>query len=131
MHYSMNGNADVSTPLLVLTDTRTASASEIVAAALRDNGRAVLLGTRTLGKNVAQAIMVLSSGSGLSFTIRSYVSPTGETMEHGIEPDYNTNGAKIPLEDIRWNGEQKIWSIGNKTLGDLYVASSSVSKIKK
>ena len=53
-HYSTNQHADQNTPLLLLTDARTASSSEILVEALCGNNRAVSLGTRTVGKNVAQ-----------------------------------------------------------------------------
>ena len=112
----MNGRADTSLPLLILTDARTASASEVVAAALRDNKRAILFGTRTLGKSVAQAVMILSSGSGVSLTIRSFVSPAGKSMENGVEPDFDTHGAAISLKELKWNADSKVWCLGKRRL---------------
>jgi C-terminal processing protease CtpA/Prc len=79
-YHSTNRHADTTTPLLVLVDTQTASASEIFVAALLDHRRAACMGTNTLGKNVAQAIMTLSDGSGLAFTIREYLSPLGKLV---------------------------------------------------
>ena len=64
-------------PLLVLTDHRTASASEILVAALHDNERCVVVGTRTLGKDVAQAVVTLSDGSGVALTVRAFRTPVG------------------------------------------------------
>ena len=72
---SINRRADTSTSLLVVVDGKTASASEILAAALVDNNRAVCMGTKTVGKNMAQAIVRLSDGCGLVFTVRSFSSP--------------------------------------------------------
>jgi carboxyl-terminal processing protease len=112
-HYSTNHRADSRTPILILTDSASASASEIVAAALRDNNRAVIAGTRTLGKNVAQAIMILSSGCGVAFTIRSYVSPTGKSMENGVEPDLILKTEeKLSVSDVRFEKKTNTWWIG-------------------
>jgi carboxyl-terminal processing protease len=113
-HYSINRCADNRTPILILTDSSSASASEIVAAALRDNKRAVIAGSRTLGKNVAQAIMVLSSGCGVAFTIRSYVSPTGKSMENGVEPDLILQEHDFSINDIRFEKKTNTWWIGTK-----------------
>lgn len=112
----MNGRADTSLPLLILTDARTASASEVVAAALRDNKRAIIVGTTTLGKSVAQAVMILSSGSGVSLTIRSFVSPTGKSMENGVDPDFDTHGATIALNELKWDADSRVWCIGKMKL---------------
>ncbi len=79
-HRSTNKSPDVRTQLLLLTDKRTASASEILVAALCDNGRAVSYGQATKGKNVAQALVMLADGSGLAFTVREYLSPAGRYM---------------------------------------------------
>ena len=72
---SNNRHADLATHLLVLVDGKTASASEILTAALVDNSRAICMGSRTVGKNMAQAIVRLSDGCGLVFTVRSFTSP--------------------------------------------------------
>ena len=102
-YYSTCKHADVTTPLLLLVDSQTASASEIFASALLDNSRAVSVGSITVGKNVAQvcfifrifvlrncsyilplfftlsiqAIMMLTDGSGLVFTVREFLGPFG------------------------------------------------------
>lgn len=72
---SNNRQADTLTKLLVIVDGKTASASEILTAALVDNQRAVCMGSKTVGKNMAQAIVRLSDGCGLVFTVRSFSSP--------------------------------------------------------
>lgn len=77
-------------PLLVLVNDRTASASEIVSAALHDNCRALLVGRRTFGKGLIQSIYELSDGSGVILTVGKYVTPGHSDIDgRGIEPDFN------------------------------------------
>jgi carboxyl-terminal processing protease len=82
------GHGELGTPLVVLVDGGTASAAEIVAAALQDRGRAVLMGSRTFGKGTVQAPTQLPDGSGMEFTVGHYVTPDGQSLEGvGVEPD--------------------------------------------
>jgi carboxyl-terminal processing protease len=75
-------------PLVVLVDGGTASAAEIVAGALQDRGRAVLIGSRTFGKGSVQAPSQLSDGSALELTVGHYLTPSGRSLDGvGIEPD--------------------------------------------
>jgi carboxyl-terminal processing protease len=75
-------------PLAVLVDGGTASAAEVVAAALKENGRARLFGTRTYGKGSVQIILPLSDGSSLHLTTARWLTPSGAQMDgRGIEPD--------------------------------------------
>jgi carboxyl-terminal processing protease len=79
---------DVTTPLVVLVDAATASAAEVVAAALQDRNRAVVVGSRTFGKGTVQEPSRLSDGSGLELTVGRYLTPSGRTIEGvGLEPD--------------------------------------------
>ena len=76
-------------PLVTLVNSGTASASEILAGALQDDGRSPLLGSRTFGKGLIQTLISLGGdGSGLAVTVARYVTPSGRDIQNlGIEPD--------------------------------------------
>jgi carboxyl-terminal processing protease len=75
-------------PLVVLVDGGSASASEILSGALKDNKRATLLGTQTFGKGLVQSVRPLGDGSGLAVTIAKYLTPNGTDInKEGIPPD--------------------------------------------
>jgi carboxyl-terminal processing protease len=75
-------------PILTLVNGGTASASEILAGALQDNGRSKLAGSRTYGKGVIQSLLSLSDASGLAVTVARYLTPSGRDIQnHGIDPD--------------------------------------------
>ena len=80
--------APASAPLTVLVNEGTASASEVLAGALRDNGRAKVVGTTTFGKGLIQTVVPLADGSAVSVTVAKYQTPSGADINKvGIAPD--------------------------------------------
>jgi carboxyl-terminal processing protease len=88
------GGGQTTIPLVVLVDGGTASAAEIVAAALQDRNRAVVVGSKTYGKGSVQEPMTLSDGSALEFTVGRYLTPSGRSIDGiGIEPDISVKSS--------------------------------------
>lgn len=82
------GSAVTHAPLVVLVNQGTASASEILAGALQDSGRAILVGERTFGKGLIQSLFKLSDGSGMAVTVAKYETPNHHDIhQRGIQPD--------------------------------------------
>jgi carboxyl-terminal processing protease len=83
-----HGNVAVTAPLAVLVDPASASASEVVAGALKDHGRATILGLPTYGKSYVQQIDKLPSGAALKLTVARYLTPAGHDIsDGGVRPD--------------------------------------------
>lgn len=76
-------------PLVVLVDAETASASEVIAGALQDNDRALIVGEKTFGKGLVQSVLDLPGGTGLTLTTAKYFTPSGRS----IQRDYERSGS--------------------------------------
>ncbi|MFH1578142.1 MAG: S41 family peptidase [Candidatus Omnitrophota bacterium] len=97
---SFNKNADTSLPLVVLVNQGSASGSEIVAAALQDYKRAIILGTKTFGKGSVQSVIPLNDGSAIRLTTSKYFSPKGQVIHgKGVIPDIVVEEGRIQLAE--------------------------------
>lgn len=102
-YYAENGMSwDL--PVVLLVDGNSASASEVLSGALKDHGRATLVGTTTFGKGIVQNLRTLKDGSALKLTISAYYTPKGTTVHgEGIEPD-----VVVAFDAEAYYGEQQI-----------------------
>lgn len=86
--YNCDGKKELEIPLVVLVNGNSASASEILAGAIKDYGKGTLIGTTTFGKGIVQRVLPLTDGTALKLTISSYYTPNGNNIHGvGIEPD--------------------------------------------
>lgn len=95
-------------PLVVLINQGTASASEILAGALQDNGRAQLVGETTFGKGIIQSLFDLSDGSGLAVTVAKYETPNHRDIHKlGITPDRVVSLEPITRDQVGTDADQQ------------------------
>ena len=100
--YESRNNAPDTTPLVILINENTASASEIVAGAMQDHDRALIVGQTSFGKGLVQSIIPLEYGAGLTLTSAKYYTPSGRLIQrdysNGGFYDYYTHGAGVGRE---------------------------------
>lgn len=109
----VDGHAITHDPLVVLVNEGSASASEILAGALHDNGRAVLVGHKTFGKGKIQSVTELHDGSALFITVAKYLSPALHDIDQvGITPDVQcTTGKLNSSKEFLFNGKSSVSSL--------------------
>jgi carboxyl-terminal processing protease len=101
-------------PLVVLINGGSASASEIVAGALQDQKRALILGTTSFGKGSVQTVETLRDGSGVKLTIARYFTPNGRSIQaKGIEPDIVLKHKRIDPAESQEEGLLKEKDLAN------------------
>lgn len=117
--YTCDGAREMKEPLVVLVDSGSASASEILAGAVKDYGIGTLVGTTTFGKGIVQRIISLSDGSAVKLTVSNYYTPKGNNIHKiGIEPDVEEKfDAEAYYNDKVDNQLNKAIEIMNEKLG--------------
>ncbi|MEX2618294.1 MAG: S41 family peptidase [Alphaproteobacteria bacterium] len=109
-HAALPGDISGGLPITVLINGGSASAAEILAGALRDNHRALLIGEKTYGKGSVQTIIPFADHDGLRLTTARYYTPSGRTVEGGIDPDIivaNDNSSEVDTQRERAAAELK------------------------
>jgi carboxyl-terminal processing protease len=122
------GPALTQDPLVILVNQGTASASEILAGALQDNGRAQLVGETTFGKGLIQSLFELSDGSGLAVTIAKYETPNHRDINKlGIKPDVEVKQSVISREEVG-SLDDKQYQVALKILNEKLLIAESLKK---
>jgi carboxyl-terminal processing protease len=106
--FETTGHSLTKDPLVVLVNQGTASASEILAGALKDNKRATIIGERTFGKGLIQSLFDLSDGAGLAVTVAKYETPDHiDINKQGIKPDIVVPIDPLTLTQIGTSGDRQ------------------------
>lgn len=114
---AQNTNVDINKPVVILVDSTSASATEILAGAMKDYHRAKLVGSRTYGKAMVQKIIPMPNETGLNLTIAKYLTPHGSDInKRGISPDLRVNFTKSDMETRTDSQLEKAKDILNKML---------------
>lgn len=105
VEYTCDGSQEIEIPLVVLTDGYSASASEILAGAIKDYGIGTLVGTTTYGKGIVQKVINLSDGSAVKLTVSTYYTPKGNNIHKiGVTPDV----------EVEFDAEQYVNGVDNQ-----------------
>ena len=119
------GSALTHDPLVVLVNQGTASASEILAGALQDDGRAKIVGETTFGKGLIQSLFELSDGSGMAVTVAKYETPKHRDIhKSGIKPDLQVSLKPISREQIATPADQQYEAAVELLTGDSVIAGA-------
>lgn len=119
-HAASRGDVAGGAPLVVLVDGGTASAAEIVAGALKDHHRAVVIGQRTFGKGSVQSVLPLDGGDALKLTTARYYTPAGVSIQAaGIEPDIELADLRLTLPDRPASVATSERTLSGHLVGDL------------
>ncbi len=112
-----NNTALTTRPLIVLVNEGSASASEILSGAIKDNERGLLVGKTTFGKGLVQSMRTLIDGSGLTVTVAKYLTPNGTDInKSGIEPDIDVSMNEIILNEEIGTSRDRQYRMGEKEL---------------
>ena len=134
--YESRNNSPNTTPLVILINETSASASEIVAGAMQDHDRALIVGQTSFGKGLVQSIIPLEQGAGLTLTSAKYFTPSGRLIQrdytNGGFYDYYTHGAGIAgqqkEEPAKQTGPEKRTDNGRAVFGGGGIAPDEVVK---
>jgi carboxyl-terminal processing protease len=125
--FEADGSAMTKDPLVVLVNQGTASASEILAGALQDNGRGLIVGEKTFGKGLIQSLFDLSDGSGIAVTVAKYETPSHTDINKlGIQPDQVVSlNQSITMEQVGSTDDSQYQAAVTTLMADALVAGAS------